>query len=738
MGTGWRKAFCSTIPKEREKERPTHRHHNHHHQSPQTVDVHPIPTPTPKHSSKLSLFSSISNPSTPRLRVRTTSDSDNSSSSNPNTNPSPKLQCKLGSNPTSPRSPFAILKNTLRLTKNGCGICMQSVKTGQGMAIFTAECSHTFHFPCISSHVRKQGNLICPVCNITWKDVPLLSFHKNNNPSASDEIIDKKTITTTSTATKSAAIAVSAPATPTGSARILFEDKRIIQAHKKSKEKNYNDDEPLLSPRFNPIPEAEETEDSEEFQGFFVNPKKPTKVKSIDPYNSIDKKSERSVEVKLLPEAAVVSGSRSHETYAVALRVKAPPTTAEILSPTNRAPIDLVTVLDISGSMIGPKLQMLKRAMRLVISSLSSSDRLSIVAFSSTPQRLMPLRRMTSQGQKSARKIVDHLFCGQGTSVGEALKKAGKVLEDRREKNPVCSIILLSDGQDDPSASNQRRGSSNVSSTRFAHIEIPVHNSGFGFRPQDSDQDAFAKCVGGLLSVVVQDLRVQLGFSSGSAPAEIMAVYSCNGRPSLMSPDSARLGDLYAEEEREILIELKVPMSAIGSHHVMSVRCSYKDPVTQEVMYGRERALLVPRPHAVRSSEPRIERLRNLFIYTRAVAESRRLVEHCDFSSAYHLLNSARALVLQSTASGLASAEEFARGLEAELAHVHWRRNYHMQKEQQQEASSMVQHMVDENGEPLTPTSAWREAEKLAKMAKIKKSLNRSVSDLHGFENARF
>ena len=45
--------------------------------------------------------------------------------------------------------------------------------------------------------------------------------------------------------------------------------------------------------------------------------------------------------------------------------------------------------------------------------------------------------------------------------------------------------------------------------------------------------------------------------------------------------------------------------------------------------------------------------------------------------------------------------------------------------------------LVDENGEPLTPTSAWRAAKKLAKVAIMEKSRNR-VSDLHGFENARF
>lgn len=446
----------------------------------------------------------------------------------------------------------------------------------------------------------------------------------------------------------------------------------------------------------------------------------------------------RNVEVKLLPEAAVVSASRSYETYAVALRVKAPPATAAILSPKHRAPVDLVTVLDVSGSMSGSKLQMLKRAMRLVISSLGSSDRLSIITFSGSPQRLLPLKRMTVQGQKTARKIIDRLATGQGTCVGESLRKAAKVLEDRREKNPVASIMLLSDGQDDRVGGNNSNQRQTTGSTRFAHIEIPVHSSGFGFRARTPpEEDAFARCVGGILSVVVQDLRIQLGFASGSAPAEIVAVYSCTSRPSLMSCDSVRLGDLYAEEERELLVELKVPTSAMGSHHVMLVRCSYKDPVSQELMIGRERALLVPRPHAVRSSDPRIERLRNLFIYTRAVAESRRLVDHGDYNSSHHLLSSARALVLQSS-TGSGSAEDYARGLEAELAQVHWRRNYQVQVQREKEQLIAAQNLVDENGEPLTPTSAWRAAERLAKVAIMKKSLNRSVSDLHGFENARF
>uniref|UniRef100_A0A7N0UGU5 VWFA domain-containing protein n=1 Tax=Kalanchoe fedtschenkoi TaxID=63787 RepID=A0A7N0UGU5_KALFE len=180
-----------------------------------------------------------------------------------------------------------------------------------------------------------------------------------------------------------------------------------------------------------------------------------------------------------MPEAAILSVNHTHETYAVALRVKAPSTPLQIDQCCRRAaPIDSVAVLDVSGSMGGSKLHMLKRAMRLVISSLGASDRLSIVAFSATTKHLLPLRRMTLQGQLSAKHIVDRLTCGQGSNAGDALKKAAKVLEDRREKNPMASNLLLSDCQDQTQLRRERRHVS--SGTRISHIEISVHDFGYG------------------------------------------------------------------------------------------------------------------------------------------------------------------------------------------------------------------------------------------------------------------
>ncbi|KAM0007740.1 putative von Willebrand factor A-like domain superfamily [Helianthus debilis subsp. tardiflorus] len=127
---------------------------------------------------------------------------------------------------------------------------------------------------------------------------------------------------------------------------------------------------------------------------------------------------------------------------------------------------------------------------------------------------------MTTSGQRAARRIVDAMVVLEGSSnAPDVVKKAVKVLEDRREKNAVASIILLSD------VSGQ---SSHVSTTRHcyshsqSHQNVVVHT----LKLTSVDDHAFVKTVGSLLNVVIKDLQIQLGFVSGSSPAAIVKVLS--------------------------------------------------------------------------------------------------------------------------------------------------------------------------------------------------------------------
>ncbi|KAK1439057.1 hypothetical protein QVD17_04872 [Tagetes erecta] len=703
MVLGWRKAFCTSISRE-----PTAMDHDPEHHHPISNNSNT----TPKFTTRFSFFtSSSSNPSTPTLRSHSLSAPNlRCRTTAPSRSASPLTQCHNSprfSNPSSPRSPspFSFLKSSLRIcTQRRCGLCLQSVKKGQGTATFTAECSHTFHFPCISDHVTKQGSLACPLCSCLWKEMPMLTVDdQNQNHRLADQDTTREKLAT------------------------RYMDDVIcknIESPKRqtlrSDLKVYNDDEPLASltpkARFNPIPETDENcdEDSiDEFKGFGVNyghlAASPVNDHATD------------VEVQLSPETAVIASSRRHETYAIVLKVKAPALPEKTQ---RRTPIDLVTVVDVSGKITSEKLQMIKKAMRSIVSSLSSTDRLSIVAFASYSKRLLPLRRMTTTGRRSVRRIVEAMAVIEGSSNSkDAVKKAVKVLEDRREKNPVATVILLSDILNQPP--------SIFSSTRYySQSNIPIHSLNLNLTNQDN---MFAKCIGNLLNVVVQDLRLELGFASGSSPAVIAGVYSSKPQPIVLGSSTVEIGELSADEEKELFVELKVPSSAIRSHQVLSVRCSYKHSLSQEPIYCKQQALLVPRPNTVRSSSPPIQRLRTLFISTRALAESRRLTQRNDLTGAYHMLVSARALIHQSNPG---PDNELLLGLEAELMELQRRRKVQTPA-QQLGRRGRVEVYMDEKGEPLTPTSAWRVADKLAKVAMMRKSVNR-VSDLHGFEDARF
>lgn len=575
-----------------------------------------------------------------------------------------------------------------------CGICLQTAKAGRGTAIFTAECSHTFHFPCVASRAGDRNLLSdCPVCGASWRETSLLPPLSLSSP--------LHELDTTHKSPKS--------------------DSRIRESKTNKSLRVYNDDEPLISSPisrtgFNTIPESDENEDDDEdnddgeFKGFYVNTPSPITAKkqltdSVSGY----------VDVKLSSESAIVAVGRGNETYSVLMKIKSPP-----LPAARRSPVDLVTVIDVSGG----KIEMVKRAMRLVISSLRDTDRLSMVSFSSSSKRLSPLRRMTANGRRLARKIVDEIpGDGDGMSVNDAVKKAAKVIEDRRQNHLFTTIFVLTDRK---AHQAQLAQPDFVTSTRFSHLEIPTHTIWLGACNHALLDDVFAKRVKSLLSLAVQDLTLNLGLISGSGQGEVTSVYSLSGRPLWLGSGFIRLGDMYGEEERQVLVELKSPSSS-RSQRIMTVRSRHVDPTTQEIKNSEDRALMIPRPIAVRSSSnSNIAKLRNLHVSTRAVAESRRLMEANDYSGAERMLTSARALLVQ---YGLSAGDTCLRGLEAELADLNRLRGKHVAVKSPEP--------VAQKAEPLTPTSAWRAAERLAKVAIMRKHMNR-VSDLHGFENARF
>lgn len=801
MGTGWRRArsafgfgVCASVPPELEDETAEDYDAGSRFESRNVAGSRVVVTGNSNGSSRGLQQQTVGSPS-PRANCR--ADSPRSAVQ------SPRLQCQssprllktenvspteLVSNcgpPQSPRSP-SLFRSGIRISKSSCAICLETMKPGQGHAIFTAECSHSFHFQCIASNVR-HGNLICPVCRAKWKEVPWQAPAKEDNKvvpgTRNENLIPRRQEALRNAEDEQRRL------DPV--LRILDDSIASFRGHRQSFSQEppvYDDDEPLDNPRSNEgQAKDQELETAADSEG------------TSDPTTKM--------EISLHPEVEAVEAGKACENFTILVHVKA----REQISEKNnsRAPIDLVTVLDVSGSMSGTKLSLLKRAMAFVISNLSPADRLSIVAFSSTAKRVFPLKRMVPEGQRSARRVIERLICTGGTNISEGLRKGTKVLEDRRVRNPVASIMLLSDGHDTYSLSSrggERRSSTSVTSIQSGAVQIPVHTFGFGvdhdaatmhsvseqsggtfsfIQSESLVQEAFAQCIGGLLSVVVQDVNLSL---SACAATKLKCLHAGSYDTSISddgSQGTVKLRDLYAEECRDILVDLHLSsiLSSSNPTNLVSVNCSYKDPVSQQILQIQEKFLSISRPEDAMGNPVALNldvQKQQLRLRTaQAIADAKTLADRGEMSGAQEILEKAKADLQISAASARTSDRSLYLSLESEITEIQVRMANRQTYERSGRAFVLSSHsshlgqrattrgesfenysreyqtpsMADmvvrsqnpaqpelispPNPNPSSSASAWRTAEKLAKVALMRKSCTK-VIDLHGFENAGF
>ncbi|KAI4346324.1 hypothetical protein L6164_007231 [Bauhinia variegata] len=591
------------------------------------------------------------------------------------------LNCDKGSSrPITPVPSFhglKLSKSGSKSSKQTCSICLAKMRQGCGHAIFTAECSHSFHFHCIASNV-KHGNRICPVCRAKWKEIPLLGPNL-------DPLPGRMSASPIGWPQNDALMAV-VHHLPLPPPRQVLNRRHIVPLYQAPEPGVFDDDESL-------------------------NHQPVLSGRSPCDKSAADTSSAKTIEIKMNPEVSAAPASSSYSNFTVLVHLKAAASAAikqnpsrkhtslALVSQTPRASVDLVTVLDISGSMAGTKLALLKRAMGFVIQNLGSNDRLSVIAFSSTARRLFPLCRMTDSGRQQALQAVNSLVANGGTNIAEGLRKGAKIMEERKEKNPVASIILLSDGQDNytvsGSGTNQPQSNyqlllpSAISGGDNSGFQIPVHAFGFGadhdaslmhsiseisggtfsfIETEAVMQDAFAQCIGGLLSVVVQELQVRIECIH---PSLSIVSLKAGSYPNHVAVDGRRgfidVGDLYADEERDFLVSVNVPAVSGNETSLIKVKCIYKDPLTLETAELESEEVKIERPEiagqVVMSLE--VDRQRNRFQAADAMAQARIAAEQGHLTSAVSILENCRKMLAETVSAK--SCDRLCVALDAEL-----------------------------------------------------------------------
>lgn len=114
-----------------------------------------------------------------------------------------------------------------------------------------------------------------------------------------------------------------------------------------------------------------------------------------------------------------------------------------------RVGLDIVMVIDISGSMSGEKIKLVVETLLFIIDELKETDRLCLVAFDNVSEILTNLTPMTEENKTHFKKtVLSRIKSRNDTDIRKGLIDGYEVLLNRKEVNDVTAMFLLSDGQD--------------------------------------------------------------------------------------------------------------------------------------------------------------------------------------------------------------------------------------------------------------------------------------------------
>jgi Ca-activated chloride channel homolog len=257
--------------------------------------------------------------------------------------------------------------------------------------------------------------------------------------------------------------------------------------------------------------------------------------------------------------------------------------------PAKRSSVNVVIVLDKSASMTGEKMRHAKNAALGAVDQLGPGDIVSVVTYDDTVNIVVPATKLSNK--RAVKDAINRITAEGSTALFAGVSKGVAEVRKYASRNRVNRVILLSDGKANIGPSSPailgELGSSlikdGISITTIGlglnyHEDLMAElarksdgNHAFVKEAQDLVQ-VFKYEFGDLLSVVAQDVHVEIICPEGVRPMRIM------GREGeiLGQRASITLNQLYSGRMRDIILEVRVPaMIAGATRPVADVRITY-------------------------------------------------------------------------------------------------------------------------------------------------------------------
>jgi len=288
-----------------------------------------------------------------------------------------------------------------------------------------------------------------------------------------------------------------------------------------------------------------------------------------------------------------------------------------------RAPVDIIVALDVSGSMVGRKLDLCKETVTLLLRELSGRDSFGLVTFGSEATVQIPSRKLTPAGRDIAIDKVKKLSTAGCTNLSGGIGLAAQELQSLESPNKVQSIFLLTDGLANVGISDRDdllQLTKGCLTSGKDLSPVAIHCFGYGadhdremlrdisevteggsyfFVENDSEvSSAFGNALGGILSVVAQNTVLTFR-ASDEYNIRIINILHDKAVKQEDGSFTVSLGDFYAEESRDVLCTVALASGLFGEKPLphLSVSMTYMDTVNKKLAKCEAVQGSISRPH---------------------------------------------------------------------------------------------------------------------------------------------
>ena len=146
---------------------------------------------------------------------------------------------------------------------------------------------------------------------------------------------------------------------------------------------------------------------------------------------------------------------------------------------------DLICVIDISGSMSGAKIHLVRESLKVLIDMMDPKDRIALVLFSDSAQLYYDLNYLTSENKSKLKELINRINASGGTAIASGLQIAVDILKKEKNKTTTnsgrsSSVLLLSDGQDNY-LNDEQLGEKLKSFTKGEGLSFTLNTFGYGY-----------------------------------------------------------------------------------------------------------------------------------------------------------------------------------------------------------------------------------------------------------------